>query len=234
MLVLAIDSSTTVATVAVANQQKILGEYTIDDKYTHSQKLMPMVESLLNQLGIDISEIDLLAVTKGPGSFTGLRIGVATVKSLSYALEKPIVGESSLSVLANGHKYFNGIVVPMIDARNKRVFASAYSGNGKSLKVLLKEDALEVSALLEKLKDTEKDLLFTGDGSVSYKEMIENALGDRAVFSECHLNIPKASSLCALALVKYKNNEVEDTFSLVPSYLRLSQAEQQRESAKNG
>ena len=235
MIVLGIDSSTTVATVALSSREKLLGEYSIDDKNTHSQKLMVMLESLLEQMDMDIADVDFFAVSKGPGSFTGLRIGVATAKSFAYALDKKIVGVSSLEVIAENHIHFSGIVVPMMDARNKRVFASAYIGDGRALEEALSEEAFGLLELFEKLEAIDGDILFAGDGSISYRTEIEERFGDRAVFAEKHLNTPRASALCGLAYKAYDRGNFESYFEMKPEYLRESQAEQQRKSrVQNG
>lgn len=235
MILLGIDSSTTVATVALANRDRILGEYSIDDKNTHSQKLMVMVESLLEQTGVDIGDVDLFAVSKGPGSFTGLRIGVATVKSFAYALDKEIVGVSALGVIAENHRHFRGTVVPMMDARNKRVFTAAYSGDGRVLSELMREDAMGLEELFKVLDGLEGDILFAGDGCRVYRTEIEERFASRAIFSENHLNTPRGASLCTLAFEKYDAGELEDYFTMKPEYLRDSQAEQQRKSrVQNG
>lgn len=230
MIVLGIDSSTTVATVAVATEEKVLGEYSIDDRNTHSQKLMVMVESLLDQLDMDIDDVDCFAISKGPGSFTGLRIGLATVKSFAYALDKKMVGLSSLLVIANNHKYFEGTVVPMMDARNKRVFTAVYRANDGELYEVVKEDAMELEALFSELESAEGRIMFAGDGSRAYRDEIETQFGERAIFSDGHLNTPRASSLCMLAFGKCESEEFEDYFTMKPEYLRDSQAEQQRKS----
>lgn len=235
MIVLGLDSSTTVATVSVATEDKVLGEYSIDDKNTHSQKLMVMVENLLEGLNLDIADMDFFAVSKGPGSFTGLRIGLATAKSFAYALDKKLVGVSSLLVMANNHKYFEGLVVPMMDARNKRVFTAAFRAESGEFSEVVKEDAMELDSLFSLLDSTDGRIMFTGDGSRVYRGEIEERFGDRVIFSDSHLNTPRASSLCMIALEKYSSGEFEDHFTMKPEYLRDSQAEQQRSArVQNG
>lgn len=216
MKILGIDSSTTVATVSVATEEKILGEYSIDDKNTHSQKLMVMVESLLEQLNLDIEDIDCFAVSKGPGSFTGLRIGIATAKSFAYALDRKLVGVSSLEVIADNYRHFEGTVVPMMDARNKRVFTAVYSGSGGELSETVKEDAMGLEELFEVLESSKGRIMFCGDGCVAYRGEIEERFGDRAAFAEANLNTPRASSLCLLGLEKYRAGEFEDYFEMKP------------------
>lgn len=233
MIVLGMDTSSTVASVAISIDGKLAGEYSINSKNTHSQKLMTMVESLFDQLSVNIEEVDVFAISRGPGSFTGLRIGMTTAKSFAYALDKKIVGISSLEMMANSHRYFDGIVVPMMDARSERVFASAYIAQKGSLENILMEDAMELSELLDELDGYEQDMLFLGDGASVYADKITEALGDRAILAGMDLSTPRASSLCQMVTEK-GHLEYGDVFSIAPEYLRESQAQQQKKAKQNG
>lgn len=228
MMILGIDSSTTVATVSIATEEKILGEYTIDDKNTHSQKLMPMIEELFEQLNLKTMDLDGIAVSKGPGSFTGLRIGIASAKALAYALDKKLIAVSSLEVMANNLKHFEGLVIPLMDARNSRVFAAVYSACNGRLEELMHEDAVELTELIQRLNGEVGKLIFLGDGSRVYREVLAAEFGERALFAPMHLNTPRAASLCELALAKYQAGEFEDYFTMKPEYLRESQAQRQK------
>lgn len=224
MIFLGIDSSNTAATVAVATENKIVSEITVDNKLTHSIKLMPIVERVLEEAEIKASDIDVFAVSTGPGSFTGLRIGVATAKALAYAVDKKIVGVSSLEVLANNLNYFDGMVIPIMDARNKRVFGGIYS-NGKAV---VEDSAFELDELLELADKYSEKLIFVGNGVNEYREIIVEKLGDRAQFASIKDNFSRASSVCELAIKKAEKGEFDSVSDLTPNYLRDSQAERQK------
>lgn len=224
MIFLGIDSSNTAATVAVATENKIVSEIIVDNKLTHSIKLMPIVERVLEEAEIKASDIDVFAVSTGPGSFTGLRIGVATAKALAYAVDKKIVGVSSLEVLANNLNYFDGIVIPIMDARNKRVFSGIYS-NGKAV---VEDSAFELDELLELADKYSEKLIFVGNGVNEYRDIILEKLGDRAQFASIKDNFSRASSVCELAIKKAEKSEFDSVSDLTPNYLRDSQAERQK------
>ncbi len=224
MIFLGIDSSNTAATVAIAKEDKVIVEITVDNKLTHSIKLMPIVERALEEAEVKASDIDVFAVSTGPGSFTGLRIGVATAKALAYAVDKKIVGVSSLKVLANNLNYFDGIVVPILDARNKRVFGAMYSGG----EALVEDAAFELEELLEIADGYSEKLIFVGNGVNEYRDLIVSRLGDRAKFASIKDNYSRASSVCEVAMDKAAKGEFDSVSDLAPSYLRDSQAERQK------
>ena len=132
MKILAVDTSSFPASAAVAENGILLGEYVIRNQRKHSQNLMVMVERLLDDLETDISEVDMFAVTVGPGSFTGLRIGISTIRAFAQAVGKPVVGVSTLEALAYNHAGADAVVIPMLDARRDEVFTAAYSFSGNA------------------------------------------------------------------------------------------------------
>lgn len=225
MKVLAIDTSTMMATVAVTDEDKILGSYSLNQDMTHSEKLVPMVEQVLSNLNIKIEDIDLYAVGLGPGSFTGLRIGLATVKAWAHLFDKPLVGVSSLEGLAYNLAY-NELVVPMIDARRSRVYTAIYSWQAGQLKEVMPVSLLEIDELLEKLKGYPK-ITVNGDGALLYKDKLEEGLGDKLEFAHPGQLYSQASSICKLGLDKYKSGQRDDYFTLAPDYFRPSQAERE-------
>lgn len=227
MLVMGIESSTTVASVAVSNDNKILGEFTIDTEYTHSEKLMPLIENLLSCIDINIKNIDCFLMSKGPGSFTGLRIGMTIAKSLAYSLDKNIVGISTLKIMAYNLKYSDKLIVPMIDARNNRVFTGVFRSEKGSITEVLEEEATEVSSILEKLKSYDEKIIFVGDGARKYEKDILESI-NKPMFITGYQNIPKAGNICDVFFTE--NIETTDNyFSITPNYLRPSQAQRQRE-----
>src|SRR5690625_2952307 len=190
---------------------------------SHSEKLVPMIKELLDNLNLRPKDIDLYGVALGPGSFTGLRIGVGTVKTLAHLFDKPIVGISTLEALAYNLPY-NKTIVPMIDARRNRVYTGIYTWQGEELKTLKEEEAIEIEKLFEILDDYE-DIVISGDGSQVYKDVIRENLGDRIKVATAGANICRASSICDLAKRNYERGLVDDYYKIAPEYLRPSQAE---------
>ena len=229
MKILGIDTSTKIATIAVIDEEKVLGEYTLNQEMSHSENLIPMIKELLNNLYIKIEDIDLYGVAIGPGSFTGLRIGVAAVKSLAHLFNKPIVGVSTLQGMAYNLPH-NKVVIPMIDARRDRVYTGVYSWENGILKTIKADDVLEMEVLLDELKEYDT-IAVNGDGSILYKDRLINNLKD-IKFSTKGQNICKATSICELALLKYNNGEVDDFYTLAPEYLRETQAQRELNERK--
>lgn len=225
MKILALDTSTLMATCAVIEDDTLIGEFSLNQNMSHSEKLVPMIKEILDNLDLKIDDIDLYGVSTGPGSFTGLRIGVATVKGFAHLFDKPVIGVSTLEGLAFNLPH-NGIVVPMIDARRDRVYTGIYSWENGILKTIMEADVVEVDDLLEILDKYEK-VSVNGDGSKLYKERIRSVLGDKVLFSTIGQNSCKAASIGELALLKYKEGHRDNYFTLVPDYLRQTQAERE-------
>lgn len=223
MKILGLDTSTMISTCAVMEGNEIIGEYTINQNMSHSEKLVPMIKELLDNLNLRPKDIDLYGVALGPGSFTGLRIGVGTVKTLAHLFDKPIVGISTLEALAYNLPY-NKTIVPMIDARRNRVYTGIYTWQEEELKTLKEEEAIEIEKLFEILDDYE-DIVISGDGSQVYKDVIRENLGDRIKVATAGANICRASSICDLAKRNYERGLVDDYYKIAPEYLRPSQAE---------
>ncbi len=160
MNMLAIDTSSLVATVAVMNEEKLLGEYTINSPMTHSQKLMPIIEELLSTLDLSMEDIDHIAASRGPGSFTGVRIGIATVKGLAHARNIPIIGVSSLEGLAYNIPYGEELICPIMDARRNQVYTGVYKWVDYELKEIVKEAPLSIDELMDELKKREEKVIF--------------------------------------------------------------------------
>lgn len=227
MKILAIDTSSTSATCAIIDEDKLLVEYTINHKLTHSQKIMPIIKEALEGCELKVSDIDVFAVAKGPGSFTGLRIGVATINGLAQSVNKGVVGIPTLDALAFNLPYSEGIVVPIIDARRDRVFTGIYKWANGNLHIIKEQTVLEVKELVEILKERPEKIVFVGDGTLVYKQNLTENLGERAIFAPKSANIARASSVAELAMAKAKEGKVESFFKLVPDYLRESQAQRE-------
>lgn len=226
MKILAVDTSTVVATTAVIENNKLLGEYVLNNKRTHSQKIMPLIHNLLSNLDLKPEDIDVYAAAIGPGSFTGLRIGVATIKGLAHVNDKPVVGVPTIDALAYNFPYSKGIIVPIIDARRERVYTGIYKWDSE-FEVIRKQDVVEIDKLIEILNELNQDIIFCGDGVDIYREKLLDNINNNVSFAPSHLNSPRASSIAEIAKIKYENGEVQDYFSLVPDYLRKSQAERE-------
>lgn len=223
MKILGLDTSTMMATCGVIDENSILGEYSLNQKMSHSENLVPMIQEVLDSLYLKIKDIDLYGVALGPGSFTGLRIGVATIKTFAHLFEKPVVGVSTLEALAFNLPY-NKIIVPMIDARRNRVYTGIYTWDNGKIQEIEAPDLLEINDLINKLKEYD-EVVVNGNGSTLHKEVIQNNLKNKVKFSTIGQNSCKATSICELAKIKYEEGKVDDYFTLAPDYLRPSQAE---------
>lgn len=211
MKILGLDTSTSIATVALIDDEKLISEFTINDKKTHSQKLMLMIEMLFEMADFEIEDIDAIAVGVGPGSFTGLRIGVSTAKALAHGLKKPVMEVSSLEALAYGVKH--PIVCSMMDARRDTVFTAVYGD------ITIEEAQYPIEELLEKLEGQE--VLFIGDGVDKHRDLLSKRPNTTLV--DRHLNLLKAGSICILA----KNEKTYDDVHV--TYLKKTQAERELE-----
>lgn len=223
MKILAVDTSTIMTTCAVLDGDKIIGEYSLSQSMSHSEKLVPMIKEVLDSLDLKIKDIDLFATSIGPGSFTGLRIAIATIKGFAHLYNKPVLGVSTIEALAYNLAY-NDIVVPMLDARRNRVYTGIYKWSDNVLDTILKADAFEIDDIIDKMGNYE-NIIVNGDGSILYQELLKEKLGNRVKFAKTGDNMPRAASVCEIAKIKYEQGQRDDYFSLMPDYLRPSQAE---------
>jgi tRNA threonylcarbamoyl adenosine modification protein YeaZ len=227
MIVLSIDSSSKVATIALLKDDILLGEYILNDKKEHSVILMPMIDNLLKQCNVGIADIDGYIVSKGPGSFTGLRIGMATIKGMSSASNKPYISLSSLAGLAFSLSSFNGTICPIMDALRENVYAALYKFVDGNLVTILEPTAIDIDKLLALLNKDNEPVIFTGDGLIKHKNFIcENY--KNAHFAPNHLSIIHASSLGELGMKLLKDGHADDPNSS-PMYLKKPQAERELE-----
>ncbi len=230
MKILAIETSSNVASVAVSDDDRLLCELTLNNKLTHSQTILPMIDDVLNKSEIEISDIDLIAVSNGPGSFTGLRIGVTTAKGLAHAANKPAVGISVLEAMAYNLKFSPYIISPIMDARREQVYNAFYRFDEKgNISVIAKERAISLEACMKELSEFGEKVIFLGDGVPVFKEKIKEVLGDLAIFAPLNLSLQRASSI----IEAVKNKECISYSELLPNYYRLSQAEREYEERGN-
>lgn len=226
MKVLAIDTSSVVATCAVLDEEKLLGEYTLNQDMTHSERLIPMIKTLMDSLKLKPEDIDLFAGSVGPGSFTGLRIGLATIKGLAHVVDKSVIGISTLEALAFNVP-FDGIVIPIMDARRGRVYTGIYRWENGKLMNVMEPTILNIDELLDIVNSKYEKVLFNGDGTLVFKDRIDEKLKQKALYAPISLNMAKASSIGELALLKWEEGCQENYFNLSPDYLRESQAQRQ-------
>lgn len=228
MKILAVDSSAITASVAITEDRKIIGETYVNAGLTHSQTLMPMVQSLLKCVGIDISEIDAFAISTGPGSFTGLRIGIGAVKGMAMALDKPCIAVSTLEAIAYPFIKDNAVVCSAMDARCNQVYNALFKAeNGKLLR-LCDDRAISVDSLLSEISAFDK-IIFAGDGAMLCEKSIGSKLKNALMPIESTL-YQHASSVALLAFEKYGligEKALLDAARLMPVYLRPSQAERE-------
>ena len=173
MKVLGIDTSSLAASVAVIEDNKLICEYTINTKKTHSQKLMPMIENMLKISDINIGEIDVIAVCEGPGSFTGLRIGMATAKAISHVNNLPIVSVNSVELLAGNMNLCDKKICAILDAQRTQVYMGQYKFENKELKELKSVDVVEIDELITQLSDSNEEWIIVGEAVYKYEDKIK-------------------------------------------------------------
>ncbi|HSO57437.1 MAG TPA: tRNA (adenosine(37)-N6)-threonylcarbamoyltransferase complex dimerization subunit type 1 TsaB [Paenisporosarcina sp.] len=221
MIWLGIDTSNVPLSVAVVKDNQLLVEWTSSLKVTHSVGAMPAVEEALKQASIKPSDIDVIAVAEGPGSYTGVRIGVTIAKTLAWTLKVPVVGISSLQTLAANGSLFNGLICPIMDARRGNVFSAIYSNE---LIVDLPDGHYALDTILETLAPKEDYVLFVGKDVSIHWEAIQRVLGERAVRAPFYLDLPRASVVIEQAKKKPLPS-IEETHHFVPEYKRITEAE---------
>lgn len=232
MRVLAVDTSSNTATVAVMEDELLLGEYTINHKKTHSQKIMVMISQILADLELTAEDIDIFAAAVGPGSFTGLRIGVATVKALAHAAGKRVVSVGTLEALAYNLPYAEHIIVPVMDARRNNVFTASYIWD-EGLKEIGEPEGITIEECVDACSNF-LETIFIGDGAAAHRDYITEKLGDKAIFPHGAVMNSRASSVAAAAIAKAKRGETQSYLEMKPYYIKKSQAEQELEKSTKG
>ena len=245
MKILAVDSSSVAATACIWEDNFLVGEYFLNTRLTHSQTIMEMVESLCKESGIDISEIDVFASAIGPGSFTGLRIGIAAVKGMAIGAGgkftkniegeeisysgKPCVGVSTLEGLANNMEGFEGIICPVMDARCNQVYTAIFEGVNDKIIRLYEDSAISIDELYEVLKQyKDRKIYFVGDGAKLCMDKLGDSFKDAKIAPEA-IRYSRASSIAKAAEEIAKNeNNLLYSGELVPAYIRLPQAQRER------
>ena len=223
MLVLAIDTATKIGSVSLFDDKVgVIGELNLYVKVNHSAVIMEMISTLFKMTNYSIKDVDRVAVTVGPGSFTGIRIGVAVAKGLCYGTKKSIVGINELDLIAQNIEVVEELLVPLIDARKERIYYSIYEKKEGIIRVSEYKDR-ELRTLLEELRG--RKTIFCGDGAIAYEKIIREVLGDDAKIVSKGNSIPRSVLAGQMAL----EMEEENLYTIEPFYVNKSQAERERE-----
>lgn len=233
MITLAVDTSSLTASCAVVEDGRVISELSMQYGKTHSQKIVPMLRDVLAMLKKSFQDIDLFAAAIGPGSFTGLRIGVVTIKALAYSLKKPVCGISTLDALAYSLPDFKGVLVPMLDARNNQVFSAIFHKKDNHLDKISPDRGISIEELIAQIKDQDEDAMVIGDAVPLHLEKMRAVLGGKIIEAPPALSFPRAASTALLAEQVFRDNKAINAFELEPQYLRKSQAERMK-SLSNG
>lgn len=232
MKILGIESAALVASVAILDEDITIAEYTTNFKKTHSETLLPMLDEIIKMTGIDCSELSAIAVSGGPGSFTGLRIGAACAKGLGLALDLPLIHVPTLDAMALNIYSSDAIIVPIMDARRNQVYTGIYK-NDCNLEIIKESMAVAIDELFEILRDLDnkkeiKKIIFLGDGVPVFREYIDKNLEIAHDFAPANLNRQRASNIAMLGLKMFKEGKSLLSDDMRPEYLRKSQAERER------
>ena len=228
MKILGIDTSSMAASVAVIEDNKLICEYTINTKKTHSQKLMPMIENMLGLSDLNVREIDAIAVCEGPGSFTGLRIGMATAKAIAHVNDIPVIGVNSLEALAANMNLCDKKICSILDPQRNQVYTGRYQYEGTKLVEIKEIGIQQIDELLEELAQSGEQWILVGEAVYKYEDKIREI--SNIEIPAASNNVTKAGSLCSVAKVKFdEGKDIFDCYTVNPLYIRKSQAEEQYE-----
>ena len=230
MLILALDSTAQVGSVALCRDETLIAEYTLNTGHTHSETLLPMVESVLKIAGYTVDDVDLFVCTAGPGSFTGVRIGASTVKGIAFGKGKPCIGVSTLEALALNGIMLKGILCPAMNARRQQVYNALFDCDGTSLSRLCEDRALAITELGEELteKYPDRPVYLVGDGARLVYEALHDTLGERLVLLPERLIHQSGYNTAMAGLRLYREGVRTTDAELAPVYLRPSQTERMR------
>lgn len=232
MRILGIESSSLAASVALVDGKITMAEYTVNFRKTHSQTLLPMIDQMVSLLGIELSTIDAIAVSGGPGSFTGLRIGSATAKGLGLALNKPLIHIPTLDATAYNLFGASGLICPVMDARRNQVYTGIYRFE-REFEIIMEHTAMEIGELLSRLDACGERVIFLGDGVPVYEDRIREQMTQPFDFAPANGNRQRAASVAALGAIYYAAGKLETAAEHKPDYLRKSQAEREREEKEH-
>lgn len=235
MNILMIDTSGPACGVALMREGRLIYEAQLTSGRNHSQRMLPMADTALRMSDMTMEEVDLFGVVVGPGSFTGVRIGVSTVKAMAHAAGKPCIGVDALEALAANIASFDGVVCPILDARAQQVYGAMFRA-GEYPQRLMPDEAMKLTEFLDKVEETGEEAIFLGDGAQAFEEAIRERMGHRAHFAGAQHQGLRSGCACVLAARKAEEG-AEDYLTLMPVYLRAPQAERERaarEAQKHG
>ncbi|MPW24876.1 tRNA (adenosine(37)-N6)-threonylcarbamoyltransferase complex dimerization subunit type 1 TsaB [Alkalibaculum sp. M08DMB] len=228
MKILAIDTSTIVSSVALIDDKKLYSEITINCKNkNHSERLILLIDEVLNNSDLNIKDVDVFSCNIGPGSFTGLRIAIATIKGLAQSLKKPVIGASTLESLAYNLPYAQGIICPVMDAQKDEVYTCLYKWNQGQLVAITEQSVFTVAELLNVIKKQDERVILLGDSLNKFSPEVLEEYKDKILIAPIGDRMPKASSLGNLSLELVKKGYQVDHTQIEPNYMRKSQAEEQ-------
>lgn len=230
MKAIAIDTTNLVMGIAVIDGDKVVGEMITNLKKNHSVRLMPAISQLMKEVDMEPGDLERVIVAHGPGSYTGVRIGVATAKTLAWTLNIPIAGVSSLEVVAQNGRFFKGYICPFFDARRGQVYTGLYKSEGQDVVIQEKDQLVMLEDWLEHLKEMNEDVLFLSNDLSLHQELIKAALGNHAIIPYLSMQNPRPSELAQLGMKKEPQSNIHD---FVPQYLQLAEAEVKWLEAQN-
>lgn len=235
MLVLGFDTTALACSVALVNAdtQQVLSDIQINRGSKHSEQLLPVIDQVLRNARRTISEVELFAVAKGPGSFTGVRIAVATAKALAQGQEAPLIGVNSLEALASNCLCPHSLIVPLLDARKNECYTASFRNEGQALVRQTDDYAAEPQALFTSMQ-AESSVIFIGEPTERYRQQIHDALGDKAVIAPSAMGSIRGAQVAALGWKQYNQGQRDSFFDLAPLYLRKSEAETTWEAKHGG
>lgn len=228
MIVLGIESSTPVASAALVAEEGLVGEFTLNIGLTHSEQLMPLIDNLFQQTRVSLAEIGGIAVAQGPGSFTGLRIGMATAKGLAQGKNIPLIGVSTLQALAFTQESYKGLVTPVMNARKEEVYTALYRLGKNKMDMVLPEQAVNPQEWVKILNEYNENILFVGDGIIPYLD-IWRTLGEKLLLSSPIARTCRANTVAWLGREKLLAGEITDLYGMKPVYIRQSEAQVKRD-----
>jgi tRNA threonylcarbamoyladenosine biosynthesis protein TsaB len=218
MKILGVDTSTPIGSVGLIDGERFIAEHTLSIVKAHSSRLMPAIDQILGWADLTVHDLDACAVGIGPGSFTGIRIGVGTIKSLCYALKKPIIGVSTLEAIAYNLRYTDQLICPILDARKDEVYGAVFRG-GQNLQRKSDDLCVPIEVLLSQIDD---DVIFVGDGLRRYAPVVQEQFGEDVPLADSIFNVPRGASVARIGYAQLLNGQSGDYFSLTPNYVRDS------------
>lgn len=228
MRILAIESSAVTASVAIMDETTLIAEYTINHKMTHSQTLLPMIDEIFSMIQMKPEDVDVIAVSEGPGSFTGLRIGAATGKGIALALDKKMVSVPTLAAMAYNLYGDDRYICPVMDARRKHLYGGIYTFEGNRLVTKKDVSLISYEELAQELAGLDRQVVLTGDGADVAGDFLKQQLGDKCVIAPPQIKSQRAGSVALLAMQMAQEGLFVSADEMKPEYLRPSQAEREK------